>query len=97
MRIFKDSNGHLVIDGEGQIINTGIFVESSITSTANSVIMINFNIVSEENILEMLNSEGIIEERVEERIKEIIEERLVLKNFIMDPLSKRFELLDLGE
>lgn len=97
MRIFKDKNGCVIIDGEGQLINTGILVATSITNIANSVTIKNFHIVSEEVILEVSSPGETIEKRVEDRIKEIIRDRLILRDFIMDSLSKRFELLDLGE
>ncbi len=91
MRISKDQNGHIIIDGEGQVVDTGIFVDCM------NVTIINFVLDGDGHGHYIEPGEDIIEKRVNERIKEIVRERLALKDFIMEPLSKRFELLDLGE
>ena len=89
MRIFKDSNGHIVVDGEGQIVDTGIFVDCM------NVSIVNF--IFDGTGVYTAPTEEIIEKRVNDRIEEIIRERLALKDFVVGSLSSNFELLDLGE
>ncbi len=89
MRISKDDNGHILVDGEGQIIDTGIFIDCDNITISNFVLDVTG--------MSFMPSEVEIKEVVEDRIREMIREKLALEDFVTGSLLRNFELLDLGE
>lgn len=99
MIISRDSDGRVTLDGEGQVLTTGLSVQGDDFTICNFHLVgggISFELtdaVTFDRRVENRVAE-IIEERVKDRIKEIIKERVETRDFIVSLPSERFKLLD---
>lgn len=90
MRIYRDSDGTVVIDGEeGEIITFDMVRDAAIEHDEPQIYTFMFGDEEEEEI-EEIRSEAM--KIIKKRFKE---ERSATRDFIMDPIFKRFKLMDM--